>query len=61
MQAAARAARFLAAFSSRSMTRGEESQSKTRTCSGSLAFTAPQSEHVFEEGYQRLATTVRQP
>jgi hypothetical protein len=49
-------ARLRAALRSRSRVRPQSSQWKTRTRSESLAFTAPQAEHVLELGYHRPAT-----
>jgi hypothetical protein len=48
--------RFLAAFTSRSMTRPHSSQVKTRSSRDSLAFTIPQAEQVLELGKNRSAT-----
>lgn len=53
---AASAARFAAAFRSRSARCPHESQSNTRSMRRSLVFTTPQLEQVFELGYQRSAT-----
>ena len=40
-----------------SRTRSQWSQSKTRVPRGSLAFTAPQAEHVFDDGENRSTAT----
>src|SRR5579884_3346551 len=53
--------RFLAAFTSRSMTRPHPSQVKTRSARDSLAFTIPQAEQVLELGKNRSATMSRPP
>src|SRR5579884_4248317 len=53
--------RFLAAFTSRSMTRPHPSQVKTRSARDSLAFTIPPAEQVLELGKNRSATMSRPP
>jgi hypothetical protein len=47
---AAKAARFLAAFSSRSITSPQASHRKVRTFSGSSALASPQLEQAFDDG-----------
>src|ERR1035437_2376766 len=58
---AAYAARFRAAFTSRSKTRPHFVQSYVRSDRASLAFTAPQPEHILLDGNHRLARTTRPP
>ena len=52
---------LMAALTSRSWTVSQTGHCHRRTFSGSVSIFAPQTEQVFEDGYQRLIFSTRQP